>query len=183
MNRLAETATGQPGLERIGVVATIGSPHRGADLATLVAAVQEIRGGGAALEAAQDLAGTSIEPDATSVAQMAEGSEFLQELAAEPLPDGPTMLSIGARGDLVVAGSRTHLAGATNVIVSVDGIIRDHERLPAAPAVTREIALAQRGQGPTCEGLVESVLDSVTGVIVGWAESGFGLLAGVGTVA
>jgi hypothetical protein len=179
INLLAAGSHPTGGLDRIGVVATIGSPHRGADLATLVTAVRNIPGGGVALEAAQDVAGTSIEPDATSVTQMAEGSDFLRELAAHPLPEGPTVLSIGARGDLVVAGPRTRLEGATNVIVAVNGIVGDHRRLPAAAAVTREIALAQRGRGPTCEGLVESVIDSTIGAIVGWAESGFGLIAGV----
>lgn len=167
-------------LNRLGLVATIGSSHQGADLATLVGVVRSIPGGDALLEEMQDLVGVPIEPDSLAVAQLAEGSTFLRELAAEPPPEGVAIVSIGARGDLVVPAPRTRLPGATNVVVSVDGPFADHERLPSSPAVAREIALATAGRASTCEGLFEALADAVTGATVGWAESGFGLVPGPG---
>jgi hypothetical protein len=81
----------------------------------------------------------------------------------------PTV-SIGARGDLVVPSPRTHLPGATNVVVHVEGLALDHDRLPGSPAAFRETALALAGQPPTCTGLLDAVVDAATGVTVIGAE-------------
>jgi hypothetical protein len=62
------------------------------------------------------------------------------------------------------------------VTVSVAGLVTDHERLPASPAVTRELRLALAGRGPTCEGMVEAFVDAVGGATVSWIESALGLV-------
>ena len=177
---------GQPGradaVDRLGIVFTIGSSHQGADLATLVRTVQAVPGGAAALELLQAVVGTPIEPGAVAVAQLAEGSELLTDLAARPPPLGADVWSVAARGDLVVSAARARLPGATNVVVAVDGLVNDHQGLPAAPAVTRELGLALAGRSPTCEGVVEAVLDAVSGAAISWVESAFGLVPGAGVV-
>ncbi|MGH9117030.1 MAG: peptidoglycan DD-metalloendopeptidase family protein [Acidimicrobiales bacterium] len=169
-------------VERLGALVTIGASHQGADLATLVLAVRAVPGGASALELLQSAVGTPIEPDAPAVAQLAEGSELLTDLAARPPPPGVDVWSIAARGDLVVPAARARLAGATNVIVSVDGLVTEHVRLPAAPAVTREIGLALAGRAPTCEGALEALVDAMAGATISWVESAFGLVpvAGMG---
>ena len=185
VSRLAiEELAGRPDdaglLPRLGVVATIGTSHQGADVATLVRLIAELPGGAAVLEALQAGAGTAIEPDAVAVGQLAEGSRLLRELAARTPPAAVDVWSIGARGDVVVAGPRARLPGATNVVVAVDGLVTDHERLPAAPAVTRELGLALAGRPPTCEGVLEALIDAASGAAISWVESGLGLVPGVG---
>jgi hypothetical protein len=176
VSRLAVDELADEGAVRagLGVVVTIGSSHQGADLASLVRLARSVPGGGAALEVVQDAIGTPIEPDATAVAQLSEGSHLMDELAARPVPDGVDLWSIGARGDVVVASPRTRVPGATNVTVTVDGVFGDHERLPGSPAVTREIGLALSGRRPTCEGRLEALADALSGATLSWVESGLG---------
>ncbi|MGH9246723.1 MAG: peptidoglycan DD-metalloendopeptidase family protein [Acidimicrobiales bacterium] len=174
---LAERSrAGVDALDHLGVVVTLGSPHQGSDLATLVRLTRAIPGGDVVLEGVQHAVGLPIEADSPAAAQLAEGSDLLDQLAATPLPSDVPVLSIGARGDIVVAAPRTRLAGATNVIVSVGGLVTDHERLPATPAVLREIGLVRARRPPGCEGLLDAVADAVGGAGIGWGESGFSLL-------
>jgi triacylglycerol esterase/lipase EstA (alpha/beta hydrolase family) len=163
---LAELATSHPGaLAHLGVVATLGTPHGGADLAGLVRAAAANPLDPLGFDAVQAVAGLPISPDDAAVQQMTPGSDLLTTVAATPPPPGVTFVSVAARGDLVVPSPRAHLDGATNVVVPVDGV-GAHDQLPGSPAVTREIRLAIAGLGPSCESAADAVFDAVSGRLV-----------------
>jgi triacylglycerol esterase/lipase EstA (alpha/beta hydrolase family) len=178
VDRLARRPGGAA--DHLGLVVTLGAPHQGADLATVVGLVRSTPGGDAVLERLRAVVGLDVPADAPVVAQLVEGSQLLRDLAGAG-PPGVPILSIAARGDPVVAAPRARLDAATNVIVSVEGAITDHQRLPASPAVTREVGLALAGRPPTCEGLFDVLADAVIGPAIGWGESGFGLVPGLGS--
>ena len=109
-------------LARLGLVATIASPHGGADLATAVAAAADAPRAGPVLDAAADVLGLGLDPDAPVVAQLSERSSLVDGLARAGVPGGVRFLSIAARGDLVVASPHTDVDGATEVTVPVAGL-------------------------------------------------------------
>jgi hypothetical protein len=111
----------------------------------------------------------SVHRDDLAVHQLAPGSEFLFRLAQQPLPAGPTYLSIAARGDAVVPSPQAELPGAGNVVVSVDGV-HAHDDLPGSPATSRELALAIAGLPPTCESLSGALIDTLEGSLIHHAE-------------
>ncbi|MGQ0617497.1 MAG: peptidoglycan DD-metalloendopeptidase family protein [Acidimicrobiia bacterium] len=164
---LRELARRSPGtLERLGLVVTMGSPHRGADLAGAITAVADQALPGLVLETVQAMAGSGIEPDAVAVGQLAPGSPLLEQLAVDGLPAGVPVLSLAARGDAVVAAPRARLDGARNVTIGVEGV-DDHSALPGAAAAAREIALARAGLGAGCESALDALGDVVVPALVG----------------
>ena len=79
---LAELGALHPeSLSHLGVVVTLGTPHRGADLAGLVRAAAANPIDPVALEVVQVVAGLPISPDDPAVRQMAPGSDLLAKLA------------------------------------------------------------------------------------------------------
>jgi hypothetical protein len=165
-----------PRLPAVEHVITLGSPHHGADLATANAALST-SGAGQLLRAMVGTAGgTVIDPFSTAAGQLAETSAFIHEVERRPLPAGARVTSIAARGDLVVPGLQAGLAGATNVLVPLEGV-HAHDELPGSPEVARELALALADQGPTCRGVAGDVL--LAGVI-SLAEDGIGAATLVG---
>jgi Peptidase family M23 len=156
------------------LLVTIGTPHGGADLATVVAAAQVSSGGRAALAGLSGLLDLGLEPGSPAVAGLAETSPVVAALAGHPPPDGLAVLSIAARGDVVVPAVRAVLTGAAMAVVPVGGPTA-HDRLPATPEVTREIALAIAGLAPTCETLADAVRDAMTAEGISWAEDLLGL--------
>ncbi len=158
--RVALHDLGDEALGALGVVVTLGSPHQGADLASLVGDVERLPGGEFVLDLIAWLDDLGLAIGAPALAQIAVGSPLLEALAAAGLPPGVAVLSIAARADLVVPARRSELPGAANVVVSVPGW-SDHADLPAAGATTREVALAIAGAPPSCEGLVDRLTDAV----------------------
>ena len=160
---------------QLGTVVTISSPHQGADLATGLAALRGTPLGAEALRVTGPTVGLPVDPDATSLAQMSETSDVSDELR-RPLPAGTHLLSIGAAGDLVVPWVRTLTPGASSALIDTGGF-PTHGDLPGSAAVTREIALALAGRGPTCQSWWEGVADVVTSHQVAQAtdELGVGL--------
>ena len=149
-------------LRRLGVVVTLGSPHQGADLATAVAAANTRLVPNLALDAAEELIGTGIDPDAPVVRQLAQHSDVVAGLAAGGVPEGVTLVSIAARGDLLVPAPRTHLDGAVEVTVPLAGWAA-HGDLVGSPEATAEMARALAGQPPGCESWDDVVADVVAG--------------------
>ncbi len=166
----------------VRTVVTLGTPHQGADLATLVSRVADRPGGTAMLEAVQALSGLEIDPGAPALAQLSESSDLMASLGAQPLPAGVEVVSVAARGDVVVPAPRSHLDGATNVVVAVAGLATDHDRLPGAPAAAREVALALAGLAPSCEGLLEALADHIGGAAIGAVEELIGLVPVIGPI-
>ena len=173
--RMALGARAPPGVTNLVTLAT---PHRGADLATVLAAVGRTPKG-AAVQGAVSAAGvTGIDPRSTSVGQLAETSELMRSLRTRPLPPGVRVTSIAARADVIVPSPRSRLEGAANVVVAVPGL-NDHAELPGAAAATREMALALAGMAPTCQALLAAVRDAVLGEAIGTGEDilGVGLIS------
>ena len=163
---LLELAGSNPdALARIGVVATLGAPYGGADLAGLVRAADAHPIDQVGVDAVRVVADLPISPDDVAVRQLAPGSDLLAKMADVPPPTGITFLSIAARGDLVVPSPRANVDGATNVIVAVDGL-GAHNELPGSRAALREIALAIAGVGPSCESAADAVVNAVSGRLV-----------------
>lgn len=161
-----------PGVENLITLAT---PHHGADLATALDLTRRTVKGAAIQEALSHSGLSDIDPTSESVGQLSELSGFLRQLNDQPLPAGVRVTSIAARADAVVPAPRTHLAGATNVVVTVKGL-NEHPLVPAAPAATREMALALAGMAPTCEALADAVVDVVVGSAISAAEDTAGLV-------
>lgn len=159
--RLAATRPAGPPAS-VATLVTLGSPHEGADLATTIAAVRTVPGGRAAVEAVRSRVVPDLDPARPAVAQLAEGSPLQVDLARRSLPAGIRVVSVAARGDLVVASPRTRLAGGATSVVPLAGL-HAHDELPAAPATTREVALAVAGAPPTCRGLADRLVDLVVG--------------------
>jgi hypothetical protein len=162
-------------LGRLGVVVTLGSPHQGADLATAVAAANARVVPNLALDAAEGLLGTGIDPDAPVVGQLAQHSEVVAGLRAGGVPEGVTLVSIAARGDLVVPAPRTRVDGAVEVTVPVAGLSA-HSDLVGSPEATAEVARALAGQPPGCESWDDVVADVVAGHATAAVEGHLGAL-------
>jgi len=171
-----ERRHGREWLDRLGLVATMGTPHGGADLATAVYAVGNTRVGSTLLDAAAVAGRLELDDDATSIRQLSETSDLVRDLADAPIPDVVQAVSIAARGDLVVPVPRTAAPGAVEVVVPLDGA-RAHDQLPGSTAAHRELALALAGLAPTCQSLRDALIDQVVGEGISWAEDTAGSLA------
>lgn len=165
-----ETDRHDPRLPPVEHVLTLGTPHQGADLATANAVLGGNPIGQLAQLAVRVVSGERVDPTAVATAQMAETSDFVEDLRSRPLPAGARVTSIAARGDVVVPALASTLGGATNVLVPVDGLTA-HDALPGSPEATREMALALAGQGPTCRGLSDDLLLAAG---IGMVEDGVG---------
>ncbi|HEX6418719.1 MAG TPA: peptidoglycan DD-metalloendopeptidase family protein [Acidimicrobiales bacterium] len=166
-------------LGRRGVVVTLGSPHRGADAASVVAAANARLPGHLALGAAENVLGTGLDPDATVATQLAEHSPAIGALADAGVPAGVRLVSIAARGDVVVAAPRTRVAGAVNVTVPVSGP-GAHADLVGSDQATAEVARALAGQPPGCESWGDALADVATGHAVSLVEDQAGALVARG---
>ncbi len=171
VTRLALTELEARGFDlgRLGLVTTLGSPHGGADAATVVAAANDRWLASRGLDSAEQLLDTGLDRHALAIAQLAEGSAVVEELAEVGVPSGVRLLSVGARGDVVVAAPRTEVAGADNVTVPVSGWSA-HSDLVGSEAATAEIAWALTGNPPGCESWDDVVADVVTGHAVAAVE-------------
>jgi len=163
-------------LERLGLVATLGTPHGGADLATGIHAVASTRAGSVGLDGAAAALGLELDDDGASVGQLSETSDVVAELRTSPIPDTVRAVSIAARGDLVVPVPRTVAPGATEVVVPVVGP-HAHDALPGSPAAARELGLALAGLPPTCQPFAAALTDQVVGEGISWAEDTLGAAA------
>jgi murein DD-endopeptidase MepM/ murein hydrolase activator NlpD len=172
VTRLALTELDRRGadLDRLGTVATLGSPHRGADLATAVRAANTGPATNLALDAAEAVVDTGIDPDAEAVRQLAQTSDLVDELAEAGVPVGVELVSIAARGDWVVAAPATEVDGATNVTVPVSGR-HAHGDLVGSDAATGELARVLAGRPPACEGVGDVLADVTVGRGIATAET------------
>lgn len=175
--RLALTDRGPSG-EPVANLITLGSPHNGADVATANALLGTTTVGELAQAGATEVSGGSIDGASTAAAQLSETSELMDDLAKKPPPAGTRVTSIAARGDLTVTGLQSSLAGATNVMVSLEGLSA-HAELPGSILTQREMALALTGQGPTCRDLAG---DLALAAAMSLGEDALGLATGLGAI-
>ena len=157
-----ERRHGSAWLGRLGLVATLGTPHGGADLATGVHAASSTETGQAVLDVFSYVTDQELDHDAVSVGQLGETSDVMASLADHPVPDTVYAVSIAARGDIVVPVPRSAAPGMEEVVVPISG--RDaHSDLPGSPLVTRELGLALAGLPPGCQAFHEALLDQGVG--------------------
>jgi murein DD-endopeptidase MepM/ murein hydrolase activator NlpD len=144
---------------------TLGTPHRGADLATAGAALDATTSGHLALEAiTRTITGPTagLDLNSRSIQQMSETSDALADLADHPWPAPTTthVVSIAARGDAIVPNHQSRLdPPAYNAVVTPGG----HASLPATREATEEIRRALARQPPTCRSLADAVIDEAIG--------------------
>jgi murein DD-endopeptidase MepM/ murein hydrolase activator NlpD len=163
-------------LDRLGVVTTLGTPHKGSDMATAVVGANTTLTGNLGLDAAAAALGRGIDPDAAAIRQLAENSDVVRRMADEGVPEGVELVSIAARGDLAVAAPNTEVAGATNVTVPVSGWSA-HGDLVASDEATAEMARALAGQPPACKGWRDVVADVAVGHGISFLEDQIGAAA------
>ena len=156
-------------LGRLGVVTTLATPHRGADLATAIAAANTGPAGNIALDATGSALDLDLDPDAIVVRQLSAGSDVVRRLAVEGVPPGVQLVSIAARGDLVAAAPRTAVAGSTNITVPVVGWDA-HRSLVGAEEATAEMARALAGRPPGCESWPDVMADVLAGQAISALE-------------
>jgi hypothetical protein len=166
-------------LDRLGLVTTLGSPHRGADLATAVAAANTTIRGRLGLAVAEGWLDTGLDPRSPAAAQLAETSSVVQQLDEVGVPDGVELLSIAASGDVVVASPNAQVDGARNVIVSVTGR-EAHSDVVGADETTDEIGRALAGAPQACRDADEVVQEKVLGHGISYLQdaAGFAVLNG-----
>ena len=156
---VARWALSGPGAPRsVETLVTLGTPHQGADMAVAARAARRGPVGAVLAEGLRRMRPGDGDAGPAALRQLVPGSTFLAELARRPPPSGLRITSVAARGDLVVAPSRSRLRGARNVVVSV-GHLHDHAHLPGSAPARREIALAVAGLAPTCRGRADALLD------------------------
>jgi pimeloyl-ACP methyl ester carboxylesterase len=159
-------------VDAVGLLATLATPHEGADLATAARAVGLTGGGQLVLKGLGAVAG--LDPFAPTIEQLSETGDLIAHLEDTPLPDGVEAISIAGRTDPVVPAPRTQLDGATSVVIPTLNPLTAHGDLPGDPRTTRELTLALAGAPPGCRTMVESLLDQATGQVIGGAEDAAG---------
>ncbi len=170
-----ERRHGADGVRALGMVATLGTPHGGADLATAVHAWGSTETGGEVLDVFAAATDQELDDETAAVRQLGETSDLVAELADHPVPAGLTAVSIAARGDVVVPVPRRRAPGMVEAVVPITG--RDaHSDLPGSPEVTRELALARAGLPPGCQSFRDALLDQGVGEGISLLED----LAGAG---
>lgn len=175
--RLALSERGSAGRPVANLI-TLGSPHGGADASTANALLGTTLAGDLAQGQVARLSGGSVDGASVAAAQLSEISEVIAELHDEPLPRGTRATSIVARGDLTVTGLHGSLAGATNVMVPLQGPAA-HGELPGSLLTQREISLALAGEGPTCR---ELGADLALAAALSMTEDALGVTVGLGTM-
>lgn len=176
-----ERRHGTAWLSRLGVVATLGSPHGGADLATAIHALSSTATGSAALAGLPAVTQQELDPHGVSLAQLSETSDVVAELAAHPVPDVVDAVSVAARGDVIVPVPRTEAPGMDMVVVPLLGRSA-HRDLPASQGATRALGLALAGLPPGCQALPDALTDHATGEAISLIEDLAGAAALVGVV-
>lgn len=176
LRELESRPGGSAVIDQLGLVATMATPHQGADLALLSVELSSPLGSSAVLRSLQSATGTTMHPRGTNLADLARGSDLLVELGSTPLPEGPDYLSLSGRGDLIVLDRRTRVDGARQVTLPIDGLDA-HSAVPGHPASTRELALGLAGMGPTCRGFFEAMVDHAVSesILLGSSSAGAGL--------
>lgn len=159
-------------IDALGQVATIGSPHRGADLATV--AVLSEKGFVQDVAHIRSIFDIPIDPYSPAVRQLAETSDLVARLDEAGVPDGVDLRTIAARGDLVVAADKADVAGRPAAIVDLTGP-HAHAGLPGDPDTTRELQLGLAGMAPACQGFGDAVLDAVVPQVVAGITDAVGL--------
>lgn len=165
---LLELAGRPGGLSALGNVVTIGTPHAGADIATASPTLDP--GDQFDLGVLGPMMGFDVPIGSPALDQLAETSPLVRRLAADGVPEGVAFRTIGARGDMVVTGDKTSVAGHPTAMVDLTGPTA-HGRLPGDVATTRELQLALAGLPPGCRSAIDQVLDATVPELISFGEN------------
>lgn len=166
-----------PQLPQVEHLVTFSSPHMGAPLSILPAALHDSVVGRPTLWAlgglTELLGGAIPNPNSRSVRDLAPHSEVLDRLGQQDILYGTRALALGTAGDLVVPADRTALPEERSLWVGADGlnrhssIVGGEESLLAAHAFLRG--------APGCIDAADGV--PILGRFIGLAEWGLGKAA------
>lgn len=169
---LLELAERPGGTDVLGQVVTIGSPHSGADLATV--AVLSEKGFVQDVSHVRAIFDIPIDPYRPAVRQLAETSPLVDRLRTAGVPDGVELRTVAARGDLVVTADKADIPGRPAAIIDLSGP-GAHAGLPGDPDTTRELQLGLAGLPPACQGFADAVQDAVFPEVIAGITDGAGL--------
>jgi hypothetical protein len=161
-----------PRLPQVKSLVTLSTPHQGAPIATLAAMAGHTDIGDKVEKTLHRALPDMVDPQGTSVKQLAEESLFMLQLNMRPMPAGLNVTSMGAGEYCLVPAGVTHLDGAQKVIVWAPGRATEHSDMPGAPETQREIALGLAGMAPTCQSFGDFVADFVVSDYLRFAENG-----------
>jgi hypothetical protein len=108
------------------------------------------------------------------VRQLDPDSNLMRRLRATPLPPNVQYTSISGTDDYVVPVNRTHLDGAQEVVVNVNGVLSDHTEIPHDPNAMRATRAALEGRPPPCASVLTAYRGAVTGVALSRFEGDLG---------
>ncbi len=173
-----------PTLPPLGTVVTLSSPHEGAPLATAASQIRKAPVGKAALSAVGNLLPSIPDPNAQSVAQLAQTSRTIRGIQRAGVPEHVDFTSIGATEDAVVPATNISLRGAAETTVAVNSV-SEHSAIVRDPSALRAVRAALEGRAPPCVGLDTALRGAVAPVVIRRASNlGGDLLSGaVGAVA
>jgi hypothetical protein len=167
-------------LPPVAHLVTVGTPHHGADAATIGEWLRWSVTGNTVLQGGSLV--HSFDLNGQSIKQLAEDSSFIRTINDRPLREGVSYTSIGGMKDVIVPGVRARLAGASNVLVDVPSLnpMATHSGLTTDDAARREVALALNDQPPTCQSVTTTLARGLTSSAVANTEDAMGqFLAGV----
>lgn len=144
-------------------VVTLGSPHRGADVASGLSVLAENNGvavTGGIIDEIEDAFLDDLLPrlDSPAIADLAEGSEVMRDLP--DIPADVELTSVGSLFDPVVPNVKSRVGGHARWTVVNGGW---HGSLPGSDVGQRETALALAGLPPTCRSLFAAFGDALVG--------------------
>ncbi|MGZ6998658.1 MAG: peptidoglycan DD-metalloendopeptidase family protein [Acidimicrobiia bacterium] len=155
-----------PTLPPLGNVVTLSSPHRGATIARVAAAIGSGPRGRLLLREATRAADGAVPPvDGPSTRQLDPDSQFMRRLRSAPLPGMLDLTSIGATDDVVVDELATERRGARSVLVNPAGAA-DHSLIVHDPQAMRAARLALELRPPECTGLLAGIRGAVEPVVI-----------------
>ncbi len=155
-----------PTLPPMGTVVSLASPHQGAPLAEVAAALRSSPNGRRLLDAAErTLAGTLPPSGGTSTRQLAPASDLMRRLRGAPMPDQMDFTSFGGTDDGIVPDTATAKRGARSVTVNPAGG-GDHSGILTDRNALRAARLALELRPPPCVGLLEGVRGAVEPVVI-----------------
>jgi pimeloyl-ACP methyl ester carboxylesterase len=143
-------------------VVTLGTPHQGADWASIRSGI-DAAASGRLLLAGIDLA--TVDMGAIAIEQMSEVGDFLEQLPDSGWSAATHVVSVATRLDVAVPNHQSRLdpAQAYSTVVDLDGLGNDHDRLPASDGALREVRRALARQAPTCRDLIDVLHDEAVG--------------------
>jgi murein DD-endopeptidase MepM/ murein hydrolase activator NlpD len=164
---------GDPSYPPLGTVVTLSSPLAGAPLASTIARASSVPGADAVLRRADAALGDNA-PDLESPAlrDLAEGSEFMQRLAAASLPPVVQMTTVGSTYDYVVPADHSSSADAERRTVVETVVSSGHSRVVDDADAMRATRAALEGAPLPCRSFGAFVRAELVPRVVSTVEQG-----------